>query len=66
MLEYGIDEAQALLDKNLSTAVKNLDSLEEDPDFLQDQFTTTKVSMARVYNLDVKRQNKDDSAKVKA
>ncbi|KAH0515987.1 Prefoldin subunit 3 [Microtus ochrogaster] len=45
MLEYDIDEAQALLEKNLSTATKNLDSLEEDLDFLRDQFTTTEVSL---------------------
>ncbi|KAM5196219.1 prefoldin subunit 3 isoform 1-T1 [Hipposideros larvatus] len=45
MLEYDIDEAQALLEKNLSTATKNLDSLEEDLDFLRDQFTTTEVSI---------------------
>lgn len=44
MLEYDID-AQALLEKNLSTATKNLDSLEEDLDFLRDQFTTTEVSI---------------------
>ncbi|XP_037058178.1 LOW QUALITY PROTEIN: prefoldin subunit 3-like [Peromyscus leucopus] len=66
MLEYDIDEAQALLEKNLSAATKNLDSLEEDLDFLQDQFTTTEVNMARVYNWDVKRRNKDDSTKNKA
>uniref|UniRef100_A0A8C9J960 Prefoldin subunit 3 n=1 Tax=Panthera tigris altaica TaxID=74533 RepID=A0A8C9J960_PANTA len=66
MLEYDIDEAQALLEKNLSTATKNLDSLEEDLDFLRDQFTTTEVNMARVYNWDVKRRNKDDSTKTKA
>ncbi|XP_066106076.1 prefoldin subunit 3 [Saccopteryx bilineata] len=66
MLEYDIDEAQALLEKNLSTATKNLDSLEEDLDFLRDQFTTTEVNMARVYNWDVKRRNKDDAAKNKA
>lgn len=45
MLEYDIDEAQALLEKNLSTATRNLDSLEEDLDFLRDQFTTTEVSI---------------------
>ncbi|XP_004717593.1 prefoldin subunit 3 isoform X1 [Echinops telfairi] len=66
MLEYDIDEAQALLEKNLGTATKNLDSLEEDLDFLRDQFTTTEVNMARVYNWDVKRRNKDDSIKNKA
>ncbi|XP_043913154.1 prefoldin subunit 3 [Protopterus annectens] len=45
MLEYDIDEAQALLETNLSTATRNLDSLEEDLDFLRDQFTTTEVSI---------------------
>ncbi|XP_007431220.1 prefoldin subunit 3 isoform X1 [Python bivittatus] len=63
MLEYDIDEAQALLEKNLTTATRNLESLEEDLDFLRDQFTTTEVNMARVYNWDVKRRNKDDPSK---
>lgn len=45
MLEYDIDEAESLLEKNLATATKNLDSLEEDLDFLRDQFTTTEVSI---------------------
>ncbi|XP_071980425.1 prefoldin subunit 3 [Engystomops pustulosus] len=66
MLEYDIDEAQALLEKNLSTATRNLNSTAEDLDFLRDQFTTTEVNMARVYNWDVKRRNKDDVSKNKA
>lgn len=45
MLEYDIDEAQALLEKNLSTASRNLETLEDDLDFLRDQFTTTEVSI---------------------
>lgn len=45
MLEYDIDEAQALLEKNLSTATRNLETLENDLDFLRDQFTTTEVSI---------------------
>ena len=45
---------------------KNLDFLEEELDFLQDQFTTIEVNMARIYNWDVKRGNKDDSTKNKA
>lgn len=45
MLEYDIDEAQALLETNLSTASRNLETLEEDLDFLRDQFTTTEVSI---------------------
>ncbi|XP_010899106.1 prefoldin subunit 3 [Esox lucius] len=63
MLEYDIDEAQALLEKNLAAASRNLDSLEEDLDFLRDQFTTTEVNMARVYNWDVKRRSKDNLLK---
>ncbi|KAK6291775.1 prefoldin subunit 3 [Coregonus clupeaformis] len=63
MLEYDIDEAQSLLEKNLATASRNLDSLEEDLDFLRDQFTTTEVNMARVYNFDVKRRSKDNLLK---
>ncbi|OCT65852.1 prefoldin subunit 3 isoform X2 [Xenopus laevis] len=66
MLEYDINEAQALLEKNLSTASRNLGSTEEDLDFLRDQFTTSEVNMARVYNWDVKRRNKDDPSKSKA
>ncbi|XP_035263946.1 prefoldin subunit 3 [Anguilla anguilla] len=64
MLEYDIDEAQSLLEKNLATASRNLDSLEEDLNFLRDQFTTTEVNMARVYNWDVKRRSKDNLSKI--
>ncbi|XP_048885187.1 prefoldin subunit 3 [Brienomyrus brachyistius] len=63
MLEYDIDDAQSLLEKNLATASRNLDSLEEDLDFLRDQFTTTEVNMARVYNWDVKRRSQANSSK---
>ncbi|XP_073403731.1 prefoldin subunit 3 isoform X3 [Dendrobates tinctorius] len=66
MLEYDIDDAQALLEKNLSAATRSLESTEEDLDFLRDQFTTTEVNMARVYNWDVKRRNKDGVSKSKA
>ncbi|XP_008316268.1 prefoldin subunit 3 [Cynoglossus semilaevis] len=63
MLEYDIDEAQALLEKNLSTASRNLETLMEDLDFLRDQFTTIEVNMARVYNWDVKRRSKENLLK---
>ncbi|KAG7256902.1 hypothetical protein CRUP_008741 [Coryphaenoides rupestris] len=53
----------ALLEKNHSTASRNLDLLEEDLDFLRDQFTTTEVNMARVYNWDVKRRSKENQRK---
>uniref|UniRef100_A0A3Q2FYC7 Prefoldin subunit 3 n=1 Tax=Cyprinodon variegatus TaxID=28743 RepID=A0A3Q2FYC7_CYPVA len=63
MLEYDINEAQALLEKNLSTASRNLETLEEDLDYLRDQCTTTEVNMARVYNWDVKRRSKENLLK---
>ncbi|TWW63530.1 Prefoldin subunit 3 von Hippel-Lindau-binding protein 1 [Takifugu flavidus] len=45
MLEYDIDEAHALLEKNLQTAARNLETLNGDLDFLQNQITTTEVSI---------------------
>ena len=45
MLEYSIDEADALLSKNLATATKNLKDIEDDLGFLREQYTTTEVSI---------------------
>lgn len=45
MLEYSIEEAGALLSKNLNTAQKNLKDIEDDLGFLRDQYTTTEVSI---------------------
>lgn len=56
MLEYSLDDAQELLTKNMETAKKNLGFVEHDLDFIRDQFTTTEVNMARVYNWDIKRK----------
>lgn len=56
MLEYDIEDADALLQKNANSAEKNLLELDEDLMFLRDQITTTEVSMARVYNWDVQRR----------
>lgn len=56
MLEYTLDDAQELLTRNIEAAKKNLGYIEHDLDFLRDQFTTTEVNMARVYNWDVKRR----------
>lgn len=56
MLEYTLEDATNLLVKNLETAKKNLEHVEHDLDFLRDQFTTTEVNMARVYNWDVKKR----------
>ncbi|XP_063241272.1 prefoldin subunit 3 [Bacillus rossius redtenbacheri] len=56
MLEYTLDDASELLEKNIDSAKKNLSHVEHDLDFLRDQFTTTEVNMARVFNWDVKRR----------
>ena len=59
MLEYSLDEAHALLRKNLESANRNLTQIDIDLDYLRDQITTTEVNMARVYNWDVKRRQQD-------
>ncbi|KAM3958921.1 prefoldin subunit mgr [Aphomia sociella] len=56
MLEYSLADAEKLLTSNMATAKKNLECIEHDLDFLRDQWTTTEVNMARVYNWDVKRR----------
>ncbi|KAF7989792.1 hypothetical protein HCN44_008466 [Aphidius gifuensis] len=56
MLEYTLDDAQSLMVKNIDVAKTKLKHVEHDLDFVRDQFTTTEVNMARVYNWDVKRR----------
>lgn len=56
MLEYPIEEAKSLLEKNLETAQKNLNLLENDLDFVKDQITTTEVNIARIYNWNVRQR----------
>merc|ERR1712221_23215 len=58
MLEYDIEDADELLKSNLEAAQNNLTSLNDDLCYLRDQITTTEVSMARIYNWDVKRRQK--------
>ena len=59
MLEYTIDDAEQLLQKNLEAAQEGLKSTSSDLDFLRDQYTTTEVNMARIYNWDVQRRRKE-------
>lgn len=63
MLEYSIDEAEALLKKNLEDSRHALLQLETDLDFLKDQITTTEVNIARVYNYDVRARKAKETAK---
>lgn len=50
MLEYSLQDAEALLQKNKTNAQKNLGEIAFDLDFLRDQMTITEVAMARLYN----------------
>jgi prefoldin subunit 5 len=56
MLEYTLDDAEELLTKNLSSAEKNMAEIGFDLDYLRDQMTITEVTMARLYNWNVKKK----------
>lgn len=45
MLEYQMDDAVELLTKNLASAEQSLTKLEDDLNFLRDQYTTVEVSI---------------------
>jgi len=63
MLEYTLEDARKLLTQNIAAAERNSNYVSHDLDFLRDQFTTTEVNMARVYNWDVKRRQAAKAAK---
>ena len=56
MLEYSYDEAVELLEKNKANAEYSQTTLQEDLMFLRDQITITEVTIARIYNHDVRKQ----------
>jgi len=56
MIEYSYQEALELLETNLSNAKTNLETVKSDLGFIRDNVTTTEVSIARVYNEDVRRR----------
>ena len=45
MLEYSIEEAEAMLNKNLEAANNTLENVINDLNFLKDQYVTTEVSI---------------------
>lgn len=63
MLEYTLEDARKLLTQNIAAAERNSGYVNHDLDFLRDQFTTTEVNMARVFNWDVKRRQASKLAK---
>ncbi len=62
MLEYSVEDAESLLTSNLTAAKESLLQVDEDLDFLRDQYTTTEVNMARVYNYGVKKRQSAQSS----
>lgn len=53
MLEYTVEEAEALLTQKLNSAEETLKACKEDLEFLRAQVTTMEVNTARVYNYTV-------------
>ena len=62
MLEYPLDAAEKLLKKNLDSAESSIQQIAFDLDFLRDQMTITEVTMARLYNWDVKKRQTNKAA----
>ena len=58
MLTYTTEEALELVNKNLDAAKEKLLDVNKELHFLRDQTTTTEVSMAQIYNWDVKNKKK--------
>jgi len=56
MLEYTLDDAKELLEKNKQSAEASLKSLDEDIDFLSEQIVTIEVNIARIHNWEVKQR----------
>jgi len=65
MLEYSLDDAEELLSKNKESAEKNVMQIAFDLAYLRDQMTITEVTMARLYNWDVKRRKEKKEAEGK-
>lgn len=57
MLEYGIEDAKVLLEKNLEAANKSLSQVEDDLSFIRDQTTTLEVSILLLSSRQQKYEN---------
>ena len=63
MLEYELDEATSLLEKNLNNAKTLLKQVNEDLDAVKDSITILEVGMARVYNHNVRLRRMERETK---
>lgn len=62
MLEYDLEEAKEVLLSNISAADVSMKDAEETLSFLKEQTTTVEVSLARLHNLNVKRNQSNSKA----
>ncbi|GAB4816291.1 hypothetical protein N2152v2_003337 [Parachlorella kessleri] len=62
MLEYSLEDAQSLLEVQLSGCRKQLGIVQREHEYIKDQLTTTEVCIARVYNFDVSRRREGAAA----
>lgn len=58
LLEYPLEEAIELLERNLSNCKANMETAKQDLDQIKDFKTTTEVNIARVYNHDLVNRRK--------
>ena len=57
MLEYTLDDAEALLTKNYTAAEKSLQTVDNDLGFLRDQTTTVEVSILCINGVHTQKYN---------
>jgi prefoldin subunit 5 len=62
MLEYPLEEAKSLLETNYQNCKNNLLTNQSDLAFVKDNITITEVSIARLYNWDIKRRTEQGTA----
>lgn len=62
MLEYPVEEAEVLLEQNLTMCERNLELNHEQYEYIQDCITTTQVNLARLYNYDVVQRKEKKAA----
>ncbi|CAB3408551.1 unnamed protein product [Caenorhabditis bovis] len=66
MVEFELEKAQALLEKNQNTVQTMINDLTHELAFIKDQITTTEVNMAHLVNFVVAQKKAASAAAVKA
>ncbi|VDM64068.1 unnamed protein product [Angiostrongylus costaricensis] len=62
MVEYELDKARELLEKNRSSVQKVVDELTAELAYVKDQITTTEVNIAHVHNYGVNKRKRKTAA----